>query len=98
MKDKISKSNSMINKIYNMRAEELAQEKYKNNIRDKERFLDIVENVKNIELKQKLIEEYLKSDDEFGNECARLIKKYYTNGYADGVKLIMECMNYSFRN
>lgn len=75
----INKKDSMLNKIFDMRAEDLAQEETHSGVKVKERFLDIVENVKDISLKQNLINEYLKADDEFGIECGRLIKKYYTN-------------------
>ena len=90
MEEKLNKNN-MINKIYELRSEELAQEKLDKETKTKDKFLDIVENVTDTNLKQELKSEYLKTDDEFGIECGRLIKKYYASGFMDGVNLIIEC-------
>jgi len=94
MKENFYKNN-MINKIYDMKAEELAQEKLHKPNKEKDNFLDIVEKVRDPNLKQRLKDEYLKADDEFGIECGRLIKHYYSNGFVDGVFLIIDCLKYT---
>jgi hypothetical protein len=84
---------SIIGRIFNDKAEELAQGKGSANTGNTERFLDVVSNVENEELQKSLRYIYLKEDEETGEECARLIEKYYRNGFADGVKLVVECVN-----
>jgi hypothetical protein len=94
LKTKLSTGkDSIVDRIFDSKAEELAQEKGNGNIENTERFLDVVSNVKNEELQNNLRYIYLKQDEETGEECARLIEKYYKNGFADGVKLVVECVN-----
>ena len=83
---------SIIDRIFDSRAEELAQEKGQIETENTERFLDIITNVKDEELKKQLRAIYLKEDNRAGEECARLIKKYYKNEFVDGLKLIVECV------
>ena len=91
-KDVLSTSKiSILNKLFNARADELAGDNKNIPIEDKERFLDIVSNVKDEELKKNLIARYLKDEDYLGYECGRLSEQYYKNGVADGINLIIEC-------
>ena len=85
---------SIIDRIFDSRAEELAKEKGGVITNDgTERFLDVVSNVKDETLQNQLRTIYLKEDDNAGEVCARLTKKYYENGFVDGAKLIIECVN-----
>ena len=84
---------SIIDRIFNDKAEELARGKSIVKTEVTERFLDVVSNVDNEELQNNLRHIYLKQDEEIGEECAKLIEYYYKNGLADGVKLVVECVN-----
>ena len=92
-KELSASKDSIIDKIFDSRAEELAQEKEHYQTKNTERFLDVVINVEDKKLKEQLRNIYLREDDEAGEECARLIKKYYENGFVDGLKLIVECVS-----
>ena len=84
---------SIIDRIFDSRAEELAEEKDGvRNMDTTERFLDVVSNVKDETLQKQLRTIYLKEDEQTGEQCGRLIKKYYKNGFQDGAKLIIECV------
>jgi len=85
--------NNIIDRIFNSRAEELAQEKEQTKTDNIESFLDVVSNVQNESLKNQLRTIYLKEDEQAGEKCGKLIKKYYKNGFTDGVKLIISCVN-----
>jgi len=82
---------SILNELFNARAEKLAKLKTSIPIGDKERFLDIVSNVENEELRKRLIATYLKDEDYLGYECGKISEKYYKTGVADGISLIVEC-------
>lgn len=84
---------SIIDKIFDKRSEELAQENGNKKLDNTQRFLDIVSKVKDENLQNQLRSIYLKADNEVGEECARLIEKYYRAGISDGVTLIIECVN-----
>jgi len=91
--DVLASKDSIIDKLFDKRSEELAQEKGQAKPTNKERFLDILSNVKDPNLRNRLRIIYLKEDAEAGEECARLIEKYYKNGFMDGAKMIIECVN-----
>ena len=96
LKTKLSTGkDSIVDRIFSSKAEELATENNYGVTTSKgiERFLDVVFNVENEELQNNLRYIYLKQDEETGEVCARLIEKYYKNGFADGVKLVVECVN-----
>ena len=84
------KNCKILNALYNARADELAEE---NTIpvENTQKFLDIVSNIENEDLRQKLISCYLKDEDLLSGECARLMKKYYFNGCSDMLSLVIEC-------
>ncbi len=56
-----------------------------------EKFIDIAQNVEDMNLRTRLIAKYLKDEDFLCNECGRLSKKYYFNGCADMLNLVIEC-------
>ena len=89
----LASKDSIIDKLFDKRPEELAQEKGQAKPINKERFLDVLSNVKDPNLRNRLRIIYLKEDAETGEECARLIEKYYKNGFMDGAKMIIECVN-----
>ena len=68
---------SILNELFNARADKLAEGKYNIPIENKEKFLDIVANVQNKALKQNLINSYLKDEDNWGIDAGKLIEKYY---------------------
>ena len=82
---------SILNELYNARADKLATDKLKVPNGNTENFLDIVDNVGNEELKKQLIYKYLESEDVLSSECARLMKKYYFHGCSDILNLVLEC-------
>ena len=80
LKTKLSTGkDSIIDRLFNEKSEELAEGECTIPIGDKERFLDMVSNVKDESLRQRLIHKYLKDEDYLGAECGRLIKNYYRN-------------------
>ena len=89
---------SILNKLFNARADKLAEVKTNIPIEDKERFLDVVSNVENEELRKRLIAKYLQDEDYLGYECGRLSEEYYKIGVADGISLIMECTKVGVNN
>ena len=91
--DVLANKDGIIDKLFNARSEELAQEKENPKLGNRERFLDVLSNVRVSSLRNRLKIIYLKEDAEAGENCARLIEKYYKNGFMDGAKLIIECVN-----
>ena len=80
LKSKLSTGkHSIIDTIYDSKADELA-EVIGCQIGDTtESVLKIIEGIDNTDLRRKLKDVYLHEEDLTGNECGRLIKEYYNN-------------------
>ena len=72
---------SILEELFNARADELASDKFNPTIENTGSFLDITDEVKDMDLKARLISRYFKDEDIMGEECGRLIKKYYSSRF-----------------